>query len=100
MAPSVKIGLNIVWVRTELLAEFAQLAESLGFESLWSGEHICLSTDPDWWRLFPGAAALGDAFTEDMVPFTPDSNFPERVSSIPKMAGRTCVWFWWTENSW
>lgn len=89
MAPPLKVGLNIVWIKTELLAEFARLAEDLGYESLWSGEHICLSTDPDWWRLFPGAAALGDAFTEEMVPFTPDSNFPDPMMVLAHLASVT-----------
>src|SRR4051794_40883985 len=77
MAPPVKVGLNIVWVESDLLAEYAQLAESLGYESLWSGEHVGLPTTPDWWKKFPGAEALGDAFTEDMVPFRPESDFPD-----------------------
>jgi len=84
--PPVRIGLNIVWVETELLVEYAQLAESLGYESLWSGEHICLATRPDWWRAFPGGAALGDAFTEDMVPFTPDSDFPDPLIVLAQLA--------------
>ena len=86
MAPAVKVGLNIVWVRPEHLVEFAQAAEALGYESLWSGEHICLSTDPDWWRLFPGSAALGDSFTEDMVPFTPDSVFLDPMLVLAQLA--------------
>lgn len=84
--PPLKVGLNIVWVKPELLVEYAQFAESLGYESLWSGEHICLSTDPNWWRSFPGGAALGDAFTEDMVPFTPDSDFPDPLIVLAQLA--------------
>jgi probable F420-dependent oxidoreductase len=89
MAPPVKVGLNIVWVETRLLREFAQLAEALGFESLWSGEHICLSSAPGWWKKFPGAEALGDAFTEDMVPFTPDSDFPDPMIVLAHLASVT-----------
>lgn len=81
-----KIGLNIVWVRTELLAEYGQLAERLGYESLWSGEHVCLSTREDWWTSFPGGRGLGDAFTEDMVPFTPDSDFPDPMIVLAHLA--------------
>ncbi len=86
MAPPVKVGLNIVWVKTDLLAEFARMAEDLGYESLWSGEHVCLSTDADWWRLFPGAQAMGEAFTEEMVPFTPDSDFPDPMIVLAHLA--------------
>jgi probable F420-dependent oxidoreductase len=85
----VKVGLNIVWVQTALLAEYARLAESLGYESLWSGEHICLPTRPDWWTKFPGAEALGEAFTEDMVPFTPNSDFPDAMIVLAHLASVT-----------
>lgn len=86
MTVPVKVGLNIVWVRPECLVEFAQAAEGLGFESLWSGEHICLSTRPDWWKLFPGAEALGEDFTEDMVPFGPDSIFLDPMIVLAQLA--------------
>ena len=89
MTVPLKIGLNIVWVKTALLAEYAQLAESLGYESLWSGEHICLSTRPDWWTKFPGVAALGNGFTEDMVPFSPDSDFPDPMIVLAHLASVT-----------
>src|SRR5262245_21533295 len=89
MAPPVKVGLNIVWVKTELLAEFGQLAEALGFESLWSGEHVCLPTEEGWWRKFPGAEALGDAFTEQLVPFTPHSDFPDPMIVLAHLASVT-----------
>ena len=42
MAAPIKVGLNIVWVQPQYLVEFAQTAEALGYESLWSGEHVCL----------------------------------------------------------
>ena len=45
-----KVGLNIVWPKPELVVEFAQLAEALGFESVWSGEHVCLPSRADWWE--------------------------------------------------
>jgi probable F420-dependent oxidoreductase len=89
MAPSLKVGLNMVWVKPEHLVEFAQTAEALGYESLWSGEHICLSTKPDWWKLFPGAEAMGDAFTEEMVPFTPDSLFLDPMIVLAQLATAT-----------
>jgi probable F420-dependent oxidoreductase len=89
MRPPVNVGLNIVWVKTELLAEYGQLAESLGYESLWSGEHVCLPSAEDWWRKFPAAAVLGDAFTADMVPFTPHSDFPDPMIVLAHLASVT-----------
>jgi probable F420-dependent oxidoreductase len=83
------VGLNIVWVKPELLGEYARLAERVGYESLWSGEHICLSTKPDWWTLYPGRQAVGDSFTEDMVPFQPDSMFPDPMIVLAHLATLT-----------
>lgn len=84
-----KVGVNIVWAKPEHVVEFAQAAEALGYESVWSGEHVCLPTKPDWWKLFPGAQALGDAFTEDMVPFTPDSDFLDPLPLLAHLAAAT-----------
>jgi probable F420-dependent oxidoreductase len=89
MAPPVKLGLNIVWVKPELIVQYAQLAEDLGFESLWSGEHVSLRQDPNWWRLFPGAETLGDDFTEDMVPFKPESIFLDPMVVLAHLASVT-----------
>ncbi len=82
----VKMGLNIVWVKPEHLLEFGMLAEECGYESLWSGEHVCLPMTPDWWKKFPGADALGDAFTEEMVPFGPDSIFLDPMIALAHLA--------------
>ena len=86
MSVPVKVGLNIVWVQPAHLVEFARTAEELGFESLWSGEHICLSTRPDRWELFPGSESLGKDFTEDMVPFGPDSLFLDPMIVLAQLA--------------
>lgn len=91
MPAPLKVGLNICWVEAAHLSEYAQLAESLGYKSLWSGEHVCLSAEPNWWKLFPGAEAMGDAFTEDMVPFTPDSMSPDPMVVLAQL---------WTGNDW
>ena len=85
----VKIGLNIVWVKPEHLLEFGSLADDLGYESLWSGEHVCLPMTEDWWKKFPGADALGDAFTEEMVPFGPDSIFLDPMVALAHLAAAT-----------
>jgi probable F420-dependent oxidoreductase len=89
MAAPVKVGLNIVWAKPEHVIEFAQTAEALGYESVWSGEHVSLPATPDWWRLFPAAEILGDAFTEDMVPFSPDSPFLDPMIVLAAIAAAT-----------
>jgi probable F420-dependent oxidoreductase len=89
MTAPVKVGLNIVWPKPEHVIEFAQAAEGLGYESVWSGEHVSLPVKPDWWKLFPGAEALGDAFTEEMVPFGPDSIFLDPMIVLAHVAAAT-----------
>ena len=58
MTPPVKIGLNIVWARPDDVVAFAQAADDLGYESVWSGEHVALPQKPDWWKIFPAVEAL------------------------------------------
>jgi probable F420-dependent oxidoreductase len=89
MAAPIKVGLNIVWARPEHIVEFAQAAEDLGYESVWSGEHVSLPVRRDWWKLFPGAEAYGDDFTEDMVPFRPDSPFLDPMVVLAHIAAAT-----------
>jgi probable F420-dependent oxidoreductase len=89
MAAPVKVGLNIVWAKPEHVIEFAQTAEALGYESVWSGEHVSLPATPDWWKLFPAAEMLGDAFTEDMVPFSPDSPFLDPMIVLAAIGAAT-----------
>jgi len=89
MAPPVKLGLNIVWVKPEYVVEYARLAEDLGFESVWSGEHVSLSADPNWWRLFPGIEQMGDAANVDMVPFVPESLFLDPMVVLAHVAAAT-----------
>lgn len=87
-----KVGINIVPVPSHLLVRFAVLAEELGFESLWSGEHICLPTQGDWWKLYPSVIAAG-ARGEDMhpglVPFTPHTEFHEPLVILSHLAAVT-----------
>jgi probable F420-dependent oxidoreductase len=89
MSAPLKVGLNIVWPKPEHVVEFAQAADELGYESVWSGEHVSLPIRPDWWKLFPGADALGESFTEDMVPFTPDSTFLDPMVVLAHVAAVT-----------
>lgn len=89
MSVPVKVGLNIVWAKPEHVVEFARAAEDLGYESVWSGEHVSLPATADWWKLFPGAEQLGDAFSEDMVPFSPDSVFLDPMVVLAHVAAAT-----------
>ncbi len=89
MTAPLKVGLNIVWARPEHVVAFAQAAEELGYESVWSGEHVSLPKKPDWWKLFPGAEAFGDRFSEDMVPFTPESPFLDPMVVLAHVAAAT-----------
>ena len=87
-----KVGLNIVWPKPELVVEFAQLAESLGFESVWSGEHVCLPARADWWEDYPAARiarAAGEPFDEDSVVFKPGSVFLDPMTVLAHIAGAT-----------
>lgn len=86
------IGLNIVWARPELVVEFAKSAEALGFESVWSGEHIGLPSTTDWWHGYPAAQAAraaGRPFTEDDVAFGPDSVFLDPMVVLAHLAAAT-----------
>ncbi|HVX18819.1 MAG TPA: TIGR03619 family F420-dependent LLM class oxidoreductase [Acidimicrobiales bacterium] len=89
MAPRVKVGLNIVWAQPQHVVAFAQAAEELGYESVWSGEHVSLPATDDWWRSFPLADVLGDAFTADMVPFEPTSPFLDPMIVLAHVAAAT-----------
>jgi probable F420-dependent oxidoreductase len=89
VAPPVKVGLNIVWATPDAVVPIAQAAEALGFESVWSGEHVSLPATPDWWRQFPLAEILGDAFTEDLIPFAPRSTFLDPMIVLAHVAAAT-----------
>jgi probable F420-dependent oxidoreductase len=89
MAPPLKIGLNIVWVKPELQVEVSQLAEQLGFESVWSGEHVGLPKYDDWWKNYPSVLAKGEAGTIDDVSFGPDSPFLDPMVILAAIAAAT-----------
>lgn len=89
MAAPLKMGLNIVWVKPELQVECAVLAEQLGFDSIWSGEHICLEKQPGWWKNYPSVIALGDKGTENDVSFGPDSQFLDPLIALAAFATAT-----------
>jgi len=83
------IGLNIVWFRPDLQVRAAKLAEDLGFESAWSGEHVGLPWFPDWWRNYPSVVAKGEAGTENDVLFGPKSKFLDPLITLAAIAGAT-----------
>jgi probable F420-dependent oxidoreductase len=92
MSLPIKVGLNIVWVQPSHVAEFARCAEDLGFESVWSGEHVCLPARPDWWHNYPAAqaaAARGEAFSEEMISFRPESEFLDPMVVLSHVAAVT-----------
>lgn len=84
-----KIGVNIVPVPTPVLTRFARMAEELGFESLWSGEHVCLPQSADWWKLYPSVVAAGDRGHAGMVPFKPHTQFLGPLTVLSHLAAVT-----------
>src|SRR5690349_8982793 len=89
MAPPLKMGLNIVWLKPELQIEGSQLAEQLGFESVWSGEHIGLPKYDGWWKNYPAVTAKGVAGSAADVAFGPDSQFLDPLVALGAIAGAT-----------
>jgi probable F420-dependent oxidoreductase len=74
----VKIGLNLVPVAPGRLVEVARAAEALGYESVWSGEHVALPVDADF-SMYPGAEPV----------FLPDSVFLEPLVALSHIAAAT-----------
>lgn len=89
MALPLKVGLNIVPVRPDLLIRFSQLAEDLGFESIWSGEHVCLPNNDDWWTLYPSVVKHGEGATPALVPFRPETPFLDPMVVLSHVAAAT-----------
>jgi probable F420-dependent oxidoreductase len=89
MVLPIKLGLNIVWLKPELQVEGAQLAEQLGFDSVWVGEHIGLPKFPGWWRNYPTVVAKGEHGTENDVLFGPDSAFLDPLVTLGAVASAT-----------
>ncbi|MBV9995854.1 MAG: TIGR03619 family F420-dependent LLM class oxidoreductase [Caulobacteraceae bacterium] len=89
MSPPVKVGLNIVWAKPELVVRFARLAEDLGFESVWSGEHVALPQKADWWRIYPSVVAAGEKGSADLAPFRPESPFLDPMVVLSHISAAT-----------
>ena len=86
------IGLNIVPVPARLLVRYVQLAEELGFESVWSGEHVCLPHNDQWWKIYPTVVAAekaGKDIGPHLVPFNEDTNFLEPLAVLAHLAAVT-----------
>lgn len=71
------IGLNYVPLHHDTLIEGAELAEGLGFESIWMGEHILTPIHDD--SHYPG----------EQLPFEPDSPFLDPLVALSHVAART-----------
>jgi len=76
-APRVKIALNGVVVAPHSLVGMARAAEELGYESIWSGEHIALGMDADLSRY------------GDDPPYGPRSIFLEPFAMLAHLAAAT-----------
>ncbi|MBC2865009.1 TIGR03619 family F420-dependent LLM class oxidoreductase [Streptomyces mexicanus] len=72
-----KIGLNYVPLHHSLLVEGGRLAEQLGFEGVWLGEHIITPFEDD--SRYPG----------EKLPFTHDSPFLEPLVVLGALAVTT-----------
>lgn len=72
-----KIGLNYVPLHHGALIEGAELAEELGFESIWMGEHILTPLHDA--STYPGAK----------LPFEPNSPFLDPLVVLSHVAART-----------
>jgi probable F420-dependent oxidoreductase len=72
-----KFGLNVVPVYPTQLGEVAVLAEALGYESLWVGEHVAVPFESRGG--YPGGRP----------PFKPDSHFVEPFTALAYLGGIT-----------
>jgi len=71
-----KLGLNLSPLAPEVLVEGAQLAEQLGFASVWLGEHVAVPGD------------LEERYEDPQRPFTPDSPFLGPLAALAHIAAR------------
>jgi probable F420-dependent oxidoreductase len=89
MAAPLKVGVNIVFVKPEAVVRISQAAEAIGYESVWSGEHVALPKHDGWWKDYPAVKAAGEAGHEKMVPFKPDTAFLDPMVVLASIAGST-----------
>jgi probable F420-dependent oxidoreductase len=72
-----KIGVNLSPLAPSLLVEGAQMAEALGFESVWLGEHVAVP------------ANFEELYDDPQRPFTVDSPFLDPLVALAHIAGAT-----------
>jgi probable F420-dependent oxidoreductase len=72
-----EIGLNLVPVAADRLVDAAVLAEQLGYESVWMGEHVLTPVDQQ--SAYPGRK----------LPFGYDSPFLDPIVALSHVAART-----------
>ena len=91
MSLPVQLGLNLSSVQPALVARYAVLAEQMGFESVWIGEHICVPIADDWWRGPEQDAHLGDDPEQaaNRRPFDPESPFLDPLVVFAHLAALT-----------
>lgn len=89
MGAPLELGLNLSSVKPEILLEFAQSAEDMGFESVWIGEHIALANREGWWKDYPAVKAAGDKGTIKNVPFRLNTPFLEPLTALSHISGGT-----------
>lgn len=89
MTLPVKLGLNLSAVQPRLLADYAILAEDLGFESLWLGEHIAIPVADDWWQGPEQDKHLAVNEPEHRKPFYPNSAFLDPLVALSHIAALT-----------
>lgn len=89
MKGPLKIGLNIVSVPPEKLVEVCQLAEALGFESVWSGEHVAIPARPDWFEGAEEQKHLAGGNVSSKMPFAAHTPYLDPMVALAAVAAVT-----------
>jgi len=84
-----KLGLGIVSVPAEHLVEVCRAAERLGFESVWSGEHVAVPVRPDWFEGAEEQKHLAGGRTRAKMPFTAHTPFLDPMVALAAVAATT-----------
>ena len=84
MAPPLKIGLNVAFLKPEAMPAITRAAEAAGYESVWFGEHVALPKRDDWWLGYPGNPP-----TEGDMTFRPENLWLDPLIMFAHLAGTT-----------
>jgi len=84
MAPPLKIGLNVAFLKPEAMPAITRAAEAAGYESVWFGEHVALPKRDDWWLGYPGNPPA-----EDDMTFRPENLWLDPLIMFAHLAGTT-----------